>query len=90
MKIQTEREKQLLINRLNRLEGQVRGINRMIAEERECGEVLQQMTAARSALQAALQSYIEHMVNHCLLADEIDSEERRRLAGEMLSAIHKT
>ncbi len=42
-------EKESTINRLNRIEGQVRGIARMIEEERYCIEILQQMQAIKSA-----------------------------------------
>lgn len=90
MKIQSAIEKQRISNRLNRLEGQLRGIQRMIAEERECSDVLQQLAAARSALQAAVAAYTEQMVNDCLLADDLGVEERRKLAGELLTVIYKT
>ena len=90
MTIKSVTEKQRISNRLNRLEGQLRGINRMIAEDRECGEVLQQLTAARSALQGTINAYTEQMVNDCLLAEGLSAEERRQLAGEMLAVIHRS
>jgi DNA-binding FrmR family transcriptional regulator len=90
MTIKSETDKQRISNRLNRLEGQLRGINRMIAEDRECGEVLQQLTAARSALQGTINAYTEQMVNDCLLAEGLNAEERRQLAGEMLAVIHRS
>ncbi len=43
-------DKESTINRLNRIEGQVRGISRMIEDERYCIDVLQQMQAIKSAL----------------------------------------
>jgi len=52
--------------------------------------VLQQLCAARSALQAAIEAYTEQMVNDCMLSDDIGKEERRKLAVEMLAVIHKT
>lgn len=42
-----------LTARLKRIEGQVRGVQRMVEEERECTEILQQMTAIRSAMHQA-------------------------------------
>ena len=52
-----------LINRLKRLEGQVRGLQKMIDEERDCSEVLTLLSGIRSALNATgdliLESYIE-------------------------------
>lgn len=89
MKISDDNQKHLLQNRINRLEGQLRGISRMIDDERECGEVLQQLTAARSALQSMMEVYFEEMVKGCLIDDGIDPEKRRQLAGEMLSIVRK-
>ncbi|HNR02967.1 MAG TPA: metal-sensitive transcriptional regulator [Anaerolineaceae bacterium] len=90
MKLQSDLSKQRMRNRLNRLEGQIHGINHMIDEERECAEVLQQLTAARSALQGTIEVFTEQMVNDCLLSDNISKEERCKLAAEMLAVIHKT
>jgi len=90
MTIKSENEKQRISNRLNRLEGQLRGINRMIVEDRECSEVLQQLTAARSALQGTIDAYTEQMVNDCLLAEYVDADARRKLAGELLAVIHRS
>lgn len=90
MKIRNENQKRVLQHRINRLEGQLRGINRMIDEERECGEVLQQLTAARSALQGAIEVFIEEMVTDCLIAEQVDTETRRRLAGEVLAIVRKS
>ena len=89
MKINNDNQKRLLQNRINRLEGQLRGISRMIDEERECGEVLQQLTAARSALQGTMEVYFEEMVKGCLIDDGIDPETRRQLADEMLAIVRK-
>jgi len=90
MKISNENQKRVLQHRINRLEGQLRGINRMIDEERECGEVLQQLTAARSALQGTIEVFIEEMVTDCLIAEQVDTETRRRLAGEVLAIVRKS
>lgn len=89
MNIQSEEQKHMLQNRINRLEGQLRGISRMIEEERECGEVLQQLSAARSALQGTIEVFLEDMVRNCLLEDGIDTETRRKLAGEMLALVRR-
>ncbi len=87
--MQTEAQKRAIQNRLNRLEGQLRGINRMIGENIDCSDVLQQLTAARSALQGTIEAYLADTVNQCLLSDEVDGETRRKLAAEMLAVIHK-
>lgn len=89
MNIQSEEPKRLLKNRINRLEGQLRGISRMIEDEKTCSEVLQQLAAARSALQGTIDVYLEEMVNNCLIDDRVDPETRRALAKEMIAVIHK-
>ncbi|MFD6951213.1 transcriptional regulator [Nocardiopsis sp. TSRI0078] len=54
--------------RLNRIEGQVRGISRMVEDDQYCIDVLTQVSAATRALQAfALELLDEHM--HCCVAD---------------------
>lgn len=89
MNIHREDQKRSLQNRINRLEGQLRGISRMIDEERECGEVLQQFAAARSALQGTIEVFFEDMVRNCLIEDGIDTETRVKLASEMLAIMRK-
>lgn len=57
-----EADKRKLLNRLKRLEGQVRGLQRMVDEERSCREILTLLSGVRSALDAAgdhvLRSYL--------------------------------
>lgn len=55
-----------LLVRLRRTEGQVRGIQRMIEENRDCQEVLQQLSAARAALLNASASLARHYALQCL------------------------
>lgn len=56
-------DKTRLINRLKRLEGQVRGLQRMVEEDRECQEILTLLSGVRSALNATgdliLETYLE-------------------------------
>jgi len=64
-----------MVKRLRRIEGQVRGLERMLADGRECDEVLTQLMAARSGLEQVSLHLLDHHVKHCLLADaEIDAE----------------
>lgn len=59
-------QQQLLVTRLNRVEGQVRGIRRMVQEPRLCVEILQQLSAAEAALNrislAVLRTHVEQCV----------------------------
>ena len=55
-----------LVRRLNRIEGQVRGIRRMIEEPRSCIEILQQLAAAEAALNRISLAVFKHHVDHCV------------------------
>lgn len=70
-----------LVRRLNRIEGQVRGIRRMIEEPRSCIEILQQLAAAEAALNRIGLAIFKHHVDHCV-RDGIakgDSDARKQL-----------
>ena len=54
------------ITRLNRIEGQVRGIARMIEEDRYCVDVLRQTAAIRAALQGVERLILEDHASHCV------------------------
>ncbi len=56
-----------MLLRLKRIEGQIRGIQKMIEEDRECGEIAQQLQAVRSAIHATNQNLIQHYLDECLL-----------------------
>jgi CsoR family transcriptional regulator, copper-sensing transcriptional repressor len=64
-----------LLDRLRRIEGQVRGLQRMVAEESACEDVLTQLSAIRSALDRAGIQLITHKVRECLLDEEDISSE---------------
>ncbi len=75
------RQKQLL-DRLARVEGQVRGLRRMLEEGRTCEEVLTQLLAARSGLEQAGLLVLERHVENCVLEHgsltEAETERLRR------------
>ena len=68
----TEEEKKKLTKRLNVIEGQVRGINQMIADDRYCDDVLIQIAAVSKSLQALGNSILESHIKKCV-AYEIQS-----------------
>lgn len=75
--------RQNLLSRLRRVEGQVRGVQAMIADERDCEEILQQLTAIRSAVQSASQLFLEEYAVDCLA--NLETAE----AGEREKAVRK-
>lgn len=54
------------LKRLNRIIGQVEGVERMILEQRYCPEIVQQIKAARSALKSLEASIVEGHMRHCV------------------------
>ncbi len=62
----TQPHKQQLLKRLNRIEGQVRGIAKMIEEDRYCVDILTQVSAIRSALDAAALQILEDHTRGCV------------------------
>lgn len=73
------------LHRLNRIEGQVRGIARMIEEQRYCVDILTQIKAIRSALSSVEGKIIEEHLNHCVYK-AIESKNRRE-TDEMITEI---
>lgn len=73
-------QQQALVTRLNRIEGQVRGIRRMIEEPRLCVEILQQLAAAEAALNrislAVLRSHVERCVPEGIEQGEAERTKR--------------
>ncbi|MDQ3071401.1 MAG: metal-sensitive transcriptional regulator [Acidobacteriota bacterium] len=65
---------QLMVARLNRVEGQLRGIRRMVQEPRLCVEILQQLSAAEAALNRVSLEIFRFHVDTCLPADLNESE----------------
>ena len=61
-----EAQRQAIVTRLNRIEGQVRGIRRMVQEPRLCVEILQQLAAAEAALNRISLSVFRFHVGTCV------------------------
>jgi DNA-binding FrmR family transcriptional regulator len=55
------------LKRLRRVEGQVRGIQRMVEEEKYCIDILTQISAATKALQAVSLSLLDEHISHCVV-----------------------
>jgi len=77
--------KDRLGKRVARIEGQVRGIGRMIDEERYCIDVLQQISAARAALDKVALELVDDHVRHCMM--DAAPGEREAMTQELMTAI---
>jgi DNA-binding FrmR family transcriptional regulator len=59
-------QQQAIVTRLNRVEGQVRGIRRMVQEPRQCIDILQQLSAAEAALNRISLAVFKYHVERCV------------------------
>ena len=66
---QFEKEKQLINNRLNRIEGQIRGIKKMIGEDAYCNDVLIQLSAIESSVKSLSNQVLENHLYNCIARD---------------------
>jgi DNA-binding FrmR family transcriptional regulator len=85
------KDKDALTKRLRRIEGQVRGIEKMIADDRYCIDVLTQIAAVRTALEQVGAKLLEDHVTHCV-TDALaagDPETARAKGEELLAAVER-
>lgn len=83
----TEEEQRRIVNRLKRLEGQVRGLQTMVESGKDCEAVLTQIMAAKSALNQVGLLIIGHAMKTCLLDETID--DRDELIDEAIKVFLK-
>ena len=85
-----ERRPQLL-NRLKRIEGQVRGVTRMIEEDRYCIDVLTQLQAVRAALARVETEMLKDHLGHCIESAIVsgDQGEQRAKARELIELLER-
>jgi len=83
--------KQNLSDRLSRIEGQVRGVERMLQEDQPCAQVLHQIAATQAALHGVSVVVLRNYLEHCV-ADAIESGDRRRkeaVLNELMDLVKK-
>ena len=84
----SDAETAALAKRLNRIEGQVRGIGRMIDDDRYCVDILTQVSAVQSALDALALKLLEHHLHGCV-SHAVASGNGAHAIDEALSVIRK-
>lgn len=82
----TKEEKDKVINRLKRIEGQVRGIQNMVEEDRYCVDILVQISAIQSALKNVGFAVTERHIKHCV-TDAIQNGEGEETIDELMSVL---
>ena len=85
------KDRDALVKRLHRIEGQVRGIERMVEDDRYCIDVLTQIAAVNTALESLAFKILDEHVRHCVAGalasgDEVDAA---RKTEELLQAVHR-
>jgi DNA-binding FrmR family transcriptional regulator len=82
---------QAALKRLKRIEGQVRGLSKMVEEERYCMDILMQIAAVQQALKGVsrelMQNHLEHCVHNAVAAG--DTRKETELYTELLDLIYK-
>jgi DNA-binding FrmR family transcriptional regulator len=78
-------DKDNLAKRLSRIEGQVRGVARMVEEERYCIDVLTQIGAIEAALDKVALALIDDHVRHCVV--EAEGGEQAEKVDELMAAL---
>jgi DNA-binding FrmR family transcriptional regulator len=84
-------DKDALVKRLHRIEGQVRGIERMVEDDRYCIDILTQVAAVNTALESLAFKVLDDHVNHCV-TDALasgDPEEAAAKSKELMEAVQR-
>jgi len=79
-------DKDAVLKRLRRIEGQVRGVERMVAEDRYCIDVVTQVTAIQAALDKVGLELLSDHAAHCVAGAEDDRRER---TDELMGAVRR-
>jgi DNA-binding FrmR family transcriptional regulator len=78
-------DKEKLLKRLARVEGQVRGVSKMVEEERYCIDVLTQIGAIQAALDKVALGLLDEHTRHCVV--DADGAERVEKVDELMAAV---
>lgn len=90
-KLAKNNDKEAIIKRLNRIEGQVKGIQKMVEDERYCVDILVQISAIRSAINRVGNIILENHIKGCVSTSikEGETQESEELISELMETINK-
>jgi DNA-binding FrmR family transcriptional regulator len=80
-------DKPELLKRLKRIEGQVRGVSKMVEEDKYCIDILTQVSAIKAAMDKVALELLRDHAKHCLTNDQIHAHGDGDKADELVSAI---
>ena len=83
----TEKERKDLINRLSRVEGQIRGIRNMLENDAYCIDIINQVSAANSALNSFTKELVSRHIKNCV-ADDVRNGNEEKL-DELVKTLQK-
>jgi DNA-binding FrmR family transcriptional regulator len=85
------KDKEALVRRLHRIEGQVRGIERMVEDDRYCIDILTQIAAVNTALESLAFKILDEHVRHCVAGalSSGDEDDAREKTEELLAAVRR-
>jgi DNA-binding FrmR family transcriptional regulator len=85
------KDKEALVKRLHRIEGQVRGIERMIEDDRYCIDILTQVAAVNTALETLAFKILDEHVRHCVAGalTSGDAQDAQVKTEELLEAVQR-
>ncbi len=85
------KDKAALVKRLHRIEGQVRGIERMVDEDRYCIDILTQIAAVNTALESLAFRILDGHVKHCVASALAsgNAAEAAEKSRELMEAVHR-
>ncbi|MNQ47916.1 Copper-sensing transcriptional repressor CsoR [compost metagenome] len=81
--------KEQVLKRLNRIEGQVRGVSKMVQDDKYCIDILTQVSAAKAALDKVALELLRDHARHCLGNDEVHPHGEGDKADELVGAISR-
>ncbi len=81
--VRSEAEKKTINNRLNRIEGQIKGIKKMVAEDRYCNDILIQLSAIESSVKSLSMHILENHLYSCI-TDSIENRDTE-VVDELMS-----
>lgn len=85
----TDQDKERLIRRLNRIEGQVRGVRGMIEADRDCIEVLRQIVSISGALRGVWTQVVGDHLKGCIQNATLQEGNRNHLVDELIEHLEK-
>ncbi len=85
------KDKDALVKRLHRIEGQVRGVERMVEDDRYCIDILTQISAVTTALEAVAFKILDEHVRHCVAGALVSGDEAQATTKteELLEAVRR-